>query len=157
RPLATGSSNALLGGSAAAARNGAAASASSNALLLMKRPGEEHRKRIDAISTSTRLRRDDAGYRFDVDFSSNIGAGKGTARSRVEARNKAVGSLAVGSFRARGFTLLELLVVVVIIGLLAGFVAPRYFGQVGKSEVATARAKIDALEKALDQYRLDVA
>src|SRR6185295_7731041 len=55
-----------------------------------------------------------------------------------------------------GFTLLELLVVVVIIGLLAGFVAPRYFGQVGKSEVATARAQIDALEKALDQYRLDV-
>ena len=55
----------------------------------------------------------------------------------------------------RGFTLIELLVVVVIIGLLAGFVAPRYFGQVGKSEVNVARAQIDALEKALDQYRLD--
>lgn len=54
-----------------------------------------------------------------------------------------------------GFTLLELLVVVVIIGLLAGFVAPRYFGQVGKSEVNIAKAQIDALEKALDQYRLD--
>lgn len=57
--------------------------------------------------------------------------------------------------RALGFTLLELLVVVAIIGLLVGYVAPRYFGQVGKSEITTAKAQIDALEKALDQYRLD--
>lgn len=56
---------------------------------------------------------------------------------------------------AEGFTLIELLVVIVIIGLLAGFVAPRYFSQVGKSEVQVARAQIDSLEKALDQYRLD--
>ena len=56
---------------------------------------------------------------------------------------------------SRGFTLLELLVVIVIIGLLAGFVAPRYFSQVGKSEIEVARAQIDAFEKALDQYRLD--
>ena len=56
---------------------------------------------------------------------------------------------------AAGFTLLELLVVVAIIGLLVGFVAPRYFGQIGKSEVTAARAQIDALGKALDQYRLD--
>jgi general secretion pathway protein G len=58
--------------------------------------------------------------------------------------------------RAAGFTLLELLVVMVIIGMLAGFVAPKFFSQIGKSEVKTARAQIDALEKALDQYRLDV-
>ena len=54
-----------------------------------------------------------------------------------------------------GFTLLELLVVMVIIGLLAGYVAPKYFSQVGKSEIKIARAQIDALEKALDQFRLD--
>jgi len=54
-----------------------------------------------------------------------------------------------------GFTLLELLVVMVIIGLLAGYVGPRYFAQIGKSEIKAARAQIDAFEKALDQYRLD--
>lgn len=56
---------------------------------------------------------------------------------------------------AQGFTLLELLVVMVIIGLLAGYVAPQYFSQIGKSEVQTARAQMDALEKALDHFRLD--
>lgn len=54
-----------------------------------------------------------------------------------------------------GFTLLELLVVMVIIGLLAGYVGPRYFAQIGKSEIKTARAQIDSFGKALDQYRLD--
>jgi general secretion pathway protein G len=58
--------------------------------------------------------------------------------------------------RQPGFTLLELLVVLVIIGLLVGYVAPRFFSQVGKSEVKVARAQIKSLEDALDQYRLDV-
>jgi general secretion pathway protein G len=59
------------------------------------------------------------------------------------------------TLKQQGFTLLELLVVIVIIGLLAGYVAPRYFAQVGKSEVQVARAQIESLEKALDQFRLD--
>jgi general secretion pathway protein G len=58
--------------------------------------------------------------------------------------------------RAAGFTLLELLVVMVIIGLLAGFVGPRFFAQIGKSETKTAKAQVDALGKALDQMRLDL-
>jgi general secretion pathway protein G len=57
--------------------------------------------------------------------------------------------------RQGGFTLLELLVVMVIIGLLAGYVGPKYFSQIGKSEVKAARAQIDSLGKALDQLRLD--
>lgn len=57
--------------------------------------------------------------------------------------------------RHSGFTLLELLVVVVIIGLLAGYVAPRYFSQIGRSEIQVAKAQMESLGKALDQYRLD--
>lgn len=57
--------------------------------------------------------------------------------------------------RSHGFTLLELLVVMVIIGLLAAYVGPRYLAQIGKSEQGAARAQIEALAKALDAYRLD--
>jgi len=85
-----------------------------------------------------------------------IGAvGKPTAGSQRE-RSAFVGMNRSNRSLMRGFTLLELLVVMVIIGLLAGLVAPRYFAQVGKSQVKVAKAQIDSLEKALDQYRLDV-
>lgn len=64
-----------------------------------------------------------------------------------------IGGPAAGA--SRGFTLLELLVVIVIIGLLAAYVGPRYFAQLGKSERGTAKAQIEGLGKALDAYRLD--
>lgn len=57
--------------------------------------------------------------------------------------------------RSDGFTLLELLVVIVIIGMLAAYVGPRYFSQLGKSERSTAKAQIESFGKALDAYRLD--
>lgn len=57
--------------------------------------------------------------------------------------------------KTRGFTLLELLVVMVIIGLLAAYVGPRYFAQLGKSEQGAAKAQIEAFAKTLDTYRLD--
>jgi general secretion pathway protein G len=63
----------------------------------------------------------------------------------------AMGKSSIG----RGFTLLELLVVMIIVGLLVSYVAPRYFDQVGKSEIKATRAQLDAFDKALATYRLD--
>ena len=57
---------------------------------------------------------------------------------------------------SRGFSLIELLVVIIILGLLAGLVGPRLFGRVGQSKTAAARAQIELFGAALDQYRLDV-
>ncbi len=55
----------------------------------------------------------------------------------------------------RGFTLVELLVVVVIITLLAALVGPRIMQNVGKGQQASAKAQIELLGAALDQFRLD--
>ncbi len=57
---------------------------------------------------------------------------------------------------SQGFTLVELMVVVLILGLLAGLVAPRLFGRVGQSKQAVAQTQIELLGVALDNYSLDV-
>jgi general secretion pathway protein G len=58
--------------------------------------------------------------------------------------------------RAHGFTLLEMLVVLVIIGLIAGLVGPRLFTRVDTSKVQTAQAQIKLLRGALETMRLDI-
>ena len=58
--------------------------------------------------------------------------------------------------REMGFSLIELLIVMVIMGLLAALVGPRMFGKVGKSKQNAARAQMALFETALDTYRLDV-
>lgn len=55
----------------------------------------------------------------------------------------------------KGFTLVELLVVMVIIGLLATLVAPGIIKRLGQSQQKAARAQIAVIEQALDQFRLD--
>lgn len=56
---------------------------------------------------------------------------------------------------ARAFTLIELLVVIVVISILAGLVGPMVFRNVGDAKVSAAKAQIEMLGLALDQYRLD--
>jgi general secretion pathway protein G len=54
-----------------------------------------------------------------------------------------------------GFTLLELVVVMIILGLLAALVGPKLFPQVGKGKQSAAKAQIELMGQALDQFRLD--
>ena len=55
----------------------------------------------------------------------------------------------------RGFPLIELLVVLIVLGLLASLVAPRIIGRVSEARTTTARTQLDLLGVALDSYRLD--
>ncbi len=55
-----------------------------------------------------------------------------------------------------GFSLIEILIVVVIVGLLAGLVGPELFSRLGKVKATAAKAQIEQLSAALDSYRLDM-
>jgi general secretion pathway protein G len=55
-----------------------------------------------------------------------------------------------------GFTMIELLIVIVILGLLASLVAPKFFSQLGTAERGIASAQMNAFETALDTFRLDM-
>jgi general secretion pathway protein G len=58
--------------------------------------------------------------------------------------------------REKGFTLIEILVVIIIIGLLAALVGPRLFGKVSTAKLGAAKAQIELFGTALDTFRLDV-
>jgi general secretion pathway protein G len=57
--------------------------------------------------------------------------------------------------KRRGFTLIEILVVIIVLGLLAALVGPRILGRVSEAKSATAQTQIELLGLALDNYRLD--
>ncbi|WP_293748928.1 type II secretion system major pseudopilin GspG [uncultured Paraglaciecola sp.] len=59
-------------------------------------------------------------------------------------------------FINKGFTMIELLIVIVILGLLASLVAPKFFAQLGTAERGIAATQMSAFETALDTYRLDM-
>jgi general secretion pathway protein G len=56
----------------------------------------------------------------------------------------------------QGFTLIEMLIVIIILGLLASLVAPKLFTKVDKARIKTAKAQIELLSAAIDTYRLDM-
>jgi general secretion pathway protein G len=58
--------------------------------------------------------------------------------------------------RQFGFSMIELLVVLVILGLLAGLVGPQFFGKVDSAKLRTAETQVKMLKMALQTYRLDV-
>ncbi|KPK82650.1 MAG: hypothetical protein AMJ81_09680 [Phycisphaerae bacterium SM23_33] len=59
------------------------------------------------------------------------------------------------SRRGGGFTIVEILVVVIIIGVLAALIAPKFFGRVGAAKQSVAKQKLAVIEEAVDMFRYD--
>jgi general secretion pathway protein G len=76
----------------------------------------------------------------------------GTLQARIHDRR---GRVHVVAAAQAGFTLVEMLVVLAIIGLLVGLVAPRVFGQLAEAKVRTAHIQIESFKNALDLFYLD--
>lgn len=66
-------------------------------------------------------------------------------------RNK----LKLGLLKSGGFTLLELLIVMIIIGLLAALIGPKMIGRVGESRQTVAKQQIEGFSSAMEMYKLD--
>src|SRR6185437_1107386 len=77
----------------------------------------------------------------------------GGPRSRRDSRRSK--RCSVSPSTRRGFTLIEMLVVIVVIAILAGLVGPMVFQNVGDAKVSAAKAQLELFGLALDQYRLD--
>jgi general secretion pathway protein G len=80
-------------------------------------------------------------------------AGPGCARTRREARSTV--DRRSGARNARGFTLIEIMVVIVILGVLAALVVPSVLSRTDDARIAAAKSDLGAIRQALKLYRLD--
>ena len=86
-----------------------------------------------------------------------VGANLGIGRQEMKTRVRLLATkFRSGRRQAAGFTLLEMLVVLIIIGLVAGLVGPRIFSALSDAKVKTARIEIENLSSAIDMFYLDV-